>query len=50
MLVKDLYYKKYLKYKTKYLELKHQLDGNPNTIQDGGGMFEWVGFYDEVDD
>ena len=50
MLVKDLYYKKYLKYKTKYLDLKRQLYGNPNTIQVGGGWFEWLGFYDEVDD
>ena len=26
-----MYKEKYLKYKTKYLELKSQLDGSPNT-------------------
>jgi hypothetical protein len=32
-----MYKEKYLKYKTKYLELKNQLGGNSNIIQDGGG-------------
>ena len=32
-----MYKEKYLKYKTKYLELKNQLDGISNTIQEGGG-------------
>jgi hypothetical protein len=32
-----MYKEKYLKYKTKYLELKNQLDGISNIIQDGGG-------------
>jgi hypothetical protein len=45
-----MYKKKYLKYKTKYLALKNQLDNNTNIIQDGGGLFEWLGFYDEIDD
>ena len=31
-----MYKEKYLKYKTKYLELKNQLDGISNTIQEGG--------------
>jgi hypothetical protein len=34
-----MYKEKYLKYKTKYLELKNQLDGISNTIQEGGGWF-----------
>ena len=32
-----MYKKKYLKYKTKYLDLTNQLGGNSNIIQDGGG-------------
>jgi hypothetical protein len=31
-----MYKEKYLKYKTKYLDLKNQLGGNSNIIQDGG--------------
>jgi hypothetical protein len=31
-----MYKEKYLKYKTKYLELKNQLGGGPNIIQEGG--------------
>ena len=31
-----MYKEKYLKYKTKYLDLKNQLDSNYNIIQDGG--------------
>ena len=31
-----MYKEKYLKYKTKYLELKNQLGGISNTIQEGG--------------
>jgi hypothetical protein len=38
-----MYKKKYLKYKTKYLELKNQLGGNSdyNIIQDGGSTPLW---------
>jgi hypothetical protein len=32
-----MYKEKYLKYKTKYLDLQSQLGGNPNIIQEGGG-------------
>jgi hypothetical protein len=38
-----MYKEKYLKYKTKYLELKNQLGGISNTIQEGGGWFLAVG-------
>ena len=31
-----MYKEKYIKYKTKYLELKNQLDSGPNIIQEGG--------------
>ena len=31
-----MYKEKYLKYKTKYLELKIQLGGDPNILQEGG--------------
>jgi hypothetical protein len=31
-----MYKEKYLKYKTKYLDLQSQLGGNPNIIQEGG--------------
>ena len=34
-----MYKEKYIKYKTKYLELKNQLDSGPNIIQEGG----WFG-------
>ena len=37
-----MFKEKYLKYKTKYLELKSQLDGSPNTIQDGGSLFSFL--------
>ena len=40
-----MYKEKYLKYKTKYLELKSQLDGSPNTIQDGGSLFSIKSFW-----
>jgi hypothetical protein len=30
-----MYKEKYIKYKTKYLELKNQLDSGPNIIQEG---------------
>jgi hypothetical protein len=33
-----MYKEKYLKYKTKYLDLKNQLGGDPNIIQDGGNF------------
>jgi hypothetical protein len=36
-----MYKEKYLKYKTKYLELKNQLDGISNTIQEGGS-WSWL--------
>jgi hypothetical protein len=32
-----MYKEKYIKYKTKYLELKNYLDNNSNIMQDGGG-------------
>jgi hypothetical protein len=35
-----MYKEKYLKYKTKYLDLKNQLGGGPNIIQEGG-LFGW---------
>ena len=37
MLVKDLYYEKYLKYKNKYLNLQSQLVGGRYTIDEGIG-------------
>jgi hypothetical protein len=36
-----MYKEKYLKYKTKYLDLKSQLGGDPNIIQEGG-VFGWT--------
>jgi hypothetical protein len=36
-----MYKEKYIKYKTKYLELKSQLDSGPNIIQEGGGPKWW---------
>ena len=33
-----MYKEKYLKYKTKYLDLKNLLGGDPNIIQDGGNF------------
>ena len=38
-----MYKEKYLKYKTKYLDLKNEISGEPNTLQDGGGYFFWEG-------
>ena len=35
-----MYKEKYLKYKSKYLDLKNQLDSYPNIIQDGGKLLE----------
>jgi hypothetical protein len=35
-----MYKEKYLKYKTKYLDLKNQLGGNSNIIQDGGFLYD----------
>jgi hypothetical protein len=35
-----MYKEKYLKYKTKYLELKNQIGSYPNIIQDGGGLYD----------
>jgi hypothetical protein len=36
-----MYKEKYIKYKTKYLELKSQIGGGPNIIQEGGGRWLW---------
>jgi hypothetical protein len=43
-----MYKEKYLKYKTKYLDLKNQLGGNSdsNIIQDGGSPPWWKKFFD----
>ena len=35
-----MYKEKYLKYKTKYLDLKNEISGEPNTLQDGGGLWD----------
>ena len=42
-----MYKEKYLKYKTKYLELKNQLGGNSdsNIIQDGGSPPWWESLF-----
>jgi hypothetical protein len=40
-----MYKEKYLKYKTKYLDLKSQIGGDPNIIQEGGvfeDVFDWL--------
>ena len=37
-----MYKEKYLKYKTKYLDLKSYLSGAPNIIQEGGVVWPWT--------
>jgi hypothetical protein len=42
-----MYKEKYIKYKTKYLELKSQLDSGPNIIQEGGNPFSFLWSFDK---